>query len=119
MSRPRSTVDPKFDVLRAEERRAVLAYLLEAGRSVDRLELAAAVAGHAHGCSPAALSDTAVETAHLGLVHNHLPRLVDAGVCTHDRHTGEVALTETAHALEPHLEPGPDVDTVPPVQHHR
>ncbi|WP_459193876.1 DUF7344 domain-containing protein [Halosimplex sp. J119] len=92
--------DLVFEALAPAERRVVLARLLDrrerATESHDRValaDLAVELAAWKRDTGTGDVEDAAVESAHAKLYHVHVPKLADAGVVSHDREDGSVALT--------------------------
>jgi hypothetical protein len=93
-------LDTLFRLLSHQRRRLVLATLERAGRTEvgDLADRVAAAEGTASVRSTPTASSLHVRTS---LEHQHLPKLVHAGLVEWDRSTGEVALDDRAREVGP------------------
>lgn len=95
-----------FKVLASADRQLLLYELVRTDAPTAEEELARKVAARRHQITPETISEEKVERAHVRLVHEHFPLLLDLDVIKQDG--GKVALTdecrdqwlEAAKALE-------------------
>ncbi|QPV64984.1 hypothetical protein I7X12_10395 [Halosimplex litoreum] len=80
---PDVTYDATLAALASERRQVVLHELLADGPASDR-DLAAVVAAHERGATPAAVAPSVTEVVELSLTHTHLPTLAEAGFVTRE-----------------------------------
>lgn len=91
--------DTVFELLCDRRRRYVMSHLTQRVGAVSIEELAEAIAVREQLEGPKRL-----ERISTGLHHNHLPKLVDAGVVAYDPETERVRRLPAADQLEPYLE---------------
>lgn len=104
MSRPSTTIDDTFSILRHPVRRHVLAVVDDRHRGLSLDALAAALLDHVRGVSVASAEETAT-AMRTELRHVHLPRLADSGYVEYDRDADRVRagpqLSTALRVLEP------------------
>ena len=83
-----------FRCLSHSRRRHVLDCLNESERPLALADLAEDVADRETDAPRAEIADEAVTDVHVALHHNHVPKLVDAGLVDYDRERNVVALTD-------------------------
>ncbi|WP_436924689.1 DUF7344 domain-containing protein [Halosimplex amylolyticum] len=96
--------DRVFGALSDPDRRFVLAWLAERDDRAALADLATELAAWKQGGDADQIPDSAVESAHAKLYHVHVPKLADAGLASHDRDSGAVALAENEAVLREHVE---------------
>lgn len=80
-----TTVDETFELLANERRRLLLHVMRSYGEAVTLPDAAEAVASREFGRDVATLSGERIATVYLSLYHDHLPRLVEAGLLEYDQ----------------------------------
>lgn len=88
---PQLAEDQFYRALASRHRRRVLAYLLEENDS-DIEELATVLSGWEATTGGTMQTPADRRKFRLGLFHNHLPRLADAGLIDYEAQTGSVQL---------------------------
>ncbi len=88
---PRLAEDQFYRALASRHRRHVLSYLLEAKEGTAE-ELATVLSGRKATTTGTMQTPADRSELLLELEHNHLPRLVDAGLIDYESHTGSVRL---------------------------
>jgi hypothetical protein len=88
-----SVLDATLACLAHQQRRHVLYHLREE-TVVSVEELATELAAHEAGRPPEEVTDQQRRTAQTSLVHNHLPKLVEANLVEYDGRTGTVRHSE-------------------------
>ena len=96
--------------LMAHERRRHLLYLLCESDVATVETLSRTLAAHEEGAAPRSVSDTAIDRVGISLVHDHLPRLADHGLCEFDARSGDVVPVDSLDTLRPTLESALDVE---------
>lgn len=103
-------LDEVFSLLADRRRRYALYHLRERAGTGDRevsvglRDLAREVAAFEQGTDPEQVLEDEYERVYLGLQHNHVPRLADAGVVEYDREQSTVAVVEVDEPLSACLE---------------
>lgn len=92
-------LDTKFELLRNQRRRIVVAHLVETGERLSMSDLAEHVAAVENDCSVRKLSSAERKRAYVGLYQCHLPKLADAGVIDYNRDRGHAEATPAAEDL--------------------
>ncbi|WP_049887842.1 DUF7344 domain-containing protein [Natronobacterium gregoryi] len=82
---PTDTVDQAFEVLASERRRLFLEVMQVYGESLTLPDAAEEVAVRETGASVQELSAQCVANVYISLYHDHLPRLVRAGLVEYDQ----------------------------------
>ena len=90
--------------LMAHERRRHLLYLLCETDVATVERLSRTLAAHEEETAPRAVSDAAIDRVGISLVHDHLPRLADHGLCEFDARSGDVVPVDSLETLRPTLE---------------
>ena len=93
LSAPTETVDEAFELLAHRRRRVFLHVMRSYGEAVTLPDAAEAVASQEFGRDVVELSAERVANVYLSLYHDHLPRLVDAGLVRYDQDRDLVAPT--------------------------
>lgn len=98
-------VDQMFQILSNAQRRFALYYLRDRKRATFE-ELATVLVGWltAREDQTAVATPTNRRTVEVGLHHVHLPELVNYGLVTYDRETGDLELESLSEAVEATLE---------------
>ncbi|WP_290813873.1 hypothetical protein [Halovivax sp.] len=106
-------VDPHavYRLLSDEHRRHLLSRLLEAEYATVE-GLSRTLAAREEGTAPRAVSEGAIDRVGISLVHDHLPRLADHGLCEFDARSGDVVTTDAFEELRPQLEGALDIDGI-------
>ena len=99
----RDSLDALFDVLRDRRRRYVLRHLRDRERPVAVADLARVVAANEEGVEPGDASESAVDRTYTSLHHNHVPKMVDAGLLVHFEDRNTVALADDAPTVDQFL----------------
>ena len=92
-----------YNLLGDEQRRQLL-YILSHSKYVTVEDLARDLAAIADGVSRRAVSDETVDQIGITLVHDHLPRLEDHGLCEFDARSGHVVAADEIKHIQPFLE---------------
>jgi len=92
-----------FELLSADRRRQVLAYLFESGRAATLDELTTAVAAAEGESPPTELSAATTRKVGIALHHVHLPKLDDAGLVDYEPDDKVTMLTVDVTVLSPYL----------------
>jgi DNA-binding transcriptional ArsR family regulator len=100
--------DQIFDLLSASRRRAVLRLLAERDGEMSFANLTNEITAREYGADGDAGRR---KTVYVSLYQTHVPKLVDAGVLTHDDDTKMVALTGPWRQLVAYLEFDPNEST--------
>ncbi|MFC4553187.1 MULTISPECIES: DUF7344 domain-containing protein [Halorussus] len=96
----RGSLDTQFDVLRNRRRRYVLRHLRDRTLPVAVADLARVVAADEEGVEPGDASESAVDRAYVSLYHNHVPKMVDAGLLVRFEERNTVALADDAPTVD-------------------
>ncbi|MFP8889030.1 hypothetical protein ACLI4U_04580 [Natrialbaceae archaeon A-CW2] len=91
-SEPNEHIDEVFSVLAAQRRRLLLEVLVEYEREMTLPDAAEEVAQRETGRSITDLSAQQVSDIYISLYHDHLPRLVSAGLLEYEQENDLVAL---------------------------
>ncbi|MFC6768175.1 DUF7344 domain-containing protein [Natrinema soli] len=95
--------DALYGLLSDSYRRYVLYYLLDSEyANVDGVSLQ--IAGWEQDIPIENVSEDALNTVTLSLVHNHLPRLVDHGLVNYDRRSGDIIVGDRFDAIRSTVE---------------
>lgn len=92
------------DLLADRRRRYALRVLSARGGALALSDLATEVAAREYGTRSVDASSNVVERVHASLYHDHVPRLADAGVVSHDQDRDTVAPSGGAAELGRHLD---------------
>lgn len=95
--------DAVYRLLSDERRRHLLSLLLDAEYATVE-GLSRSLAAREEGTTPRAVSEAAIDRVGISLVHDHLPRLADHGLCEFDARNGDVVTTDGVDALRPLFE---------------
>ncbi|GAB3671468.1 DUF7344 domain-containing protein [Halopiger thermotolerans] len=82
---PAEVIDDAFTLLADERRRLLLAVMTSHGEAITLPDAAEEVAVRETGRAVTDLSGERVADTYLSLYHDHLPRLVDAGLLEYDQ----------------------------------
>lgn len=106
--------DTVLDLCRDQHRRIVLAVLAEERRSLTMNDLTKAVLTYNHRTPVTEASEAMLVEIRLALAHEHVPKLVAAGVVDYDPERQHVVPTERFDRLQPSLaaivEADPELD---------
>jgi len=95
-------------ILASADRQIVVRKLFEREGEASITEISKQVAAERHQTSPHSISDNTIERAQIRLVHNHLPRMIEAGLINKNDNMvslingeGIEKVSEVAEELEP------------------
>jgi hypothetical protein len=109
MSEETLDYDTVLDLCRSKQRLIALAFDDES-RQLTVADLAKAVVGYDHGTPLAKVANDVLEEVTVELHHDHVPKLVDAGVVEYDHEGKLVEPTEGFGELQPALSTVVDAD---------
>jgi hypothetical protein len=96
-------IDQRFELLRNQRRRYVLAYLNDAGPEVSLSELAEQIAAWETGKEIRQITSSERKRVYVGLYQCHLPKMAGMGVISFNKARGVIKRSEQAELLEPYL----------------